>query len=67
MMELVGLSISVVFGFVPMLFLAGIIYWLDRYEKEPVALLGGVFGWGAVVAVIGALALQVAMGKGCWC
>jgi protease PrsW len=64
MMELVGFSISVLCGFVPMLFLAGIIYWLDRYEKEPVVLLGGVFGWGAVVAVIGALALQVAMGQG---
>jgi RsiW-degrading membrane proteinase PrsW (M82 family) len=47
-----------------MLFLAGIIYWLDRYEKEPRLLLGGVFGWGAIVAVIGALALQIFLGQG---
>ncbi len=58
-----GFFISVVFGFVPMLFLASIIYWLDRYEKEPASLLGGVFGWGAVVAVIGALILQIALGQ----
>ena len=46
-----------------MFFLAGIIYWLDRYEKEPKLLLGGVFGWGAIVAVIGALVLQIFLGQ----
>jgi RsiW-degrading membrane proteinase PrsW (M82 family) len=56
---LTGFLLSVLCGFVPLLFLAGIIYWLDRYEKEPGALLGGVFGWGAIVAVIGALVLQI--------
>ena len=38
------------FGFVPMLLLAAFVNWLDRYEKEPILLLGGVFLWGAVVA-----------------
>lgn len=47
-----------------MFFLAGIIYWLDRYEKEPKRLLLGVFAWGAVVAVIGALVMQLALGQG---
>lgn len=54
-----GFLLSLLCGFIPLLFLAGIIYWLDRYEKEPRALLGGVFGWGAVVAVVGALILQI--------
>jgi RsiW-degrading membrane proteinase PrsW (M82 family) len=54
-----GFVLSLLCGFVPMLFLAWIIYTLDRFEKEPMALLGGVFGWGAVVAVIGALILQI--------
>lgn len=54
-----GFLLSAFCGFVPMFFLAGIIYWLDRYEKEPKALLGGVFSWGAIVAVIGALILQI--------
>lgn len=56
---LTGFLLSLLCGFVPLLFLAGIIYWLDRYEKEPRALLGGVFGWGAIVAVVGALILQI--------
>lgn len=64
MNELVGFALALLFGFGPMLFLAGIIYWLDRYEKEPMLLLGGVFGWGAVVAVVGALGLQLVMGQG---
>jgi len=60
---LVGFFLSVICGFAPMFFLAGIIYWLDRYEKEPKLLLGGVFGWGAIVAVIGALLLQIILGR----
>ncbi len=60
---MVGFLLSVVCGFLPMFFLAGLIYWLDRYEKEPKLLLGGVFGWGAIVAVIGALILQIVLGQ----
>jgi protease PrsW len=64
MSSFVGFVLSVIFGFVPMFFLAAIIYWLDRYEKEPKILLGAVFGWGAIVAVIGALVLQIILGQG---
>ena len=32
--------------------------WLDRYEPEPLRLLGAAFGWGALVATAGALILQ---------
>lgn len=45
-----GLILSLLLGFLPMLFFAWILYWLDRYEKEPKILLGGIFFWGAVVA-----------------
>jgi protease PrsW len=62
--DVTGFILSVIFGFVPMFFLAAIIYWLDRYEKEPALLLGGVFGWGAIIAVIGALILQIILGQG---
>ena len=41
---------SIIFGIIPMLIYAWIIYWLDRYEKEPLVLIGGVFVWGAVFA-----------------
>jgi protease PrsW len=63
MAGLIGFFLSIICGFGPMLFLAGLIYWLDRYEKEPKLLLGGVFGWGAIVAVIGALVLQIVLGE----
>jgi RsiW-degrading membrane proteinase PrsW (M82 family) len=46
-----------------MFLLAAVLYWLDRYEKEPKLLLGGVFTWGAVVAVIGALIAQIILGE----
>ena len=62
-MDAMGLVLSIVLGFVPMFFLAGIMYWLDRYEKEPRWLLSGAFIWGAVIAVIGALVLQLAAGE----
>jgi protease PrsW len=58
-----GFFLSVFFGFVPMFFMAGVIYWLDPYEKEPKLLLGGMFGWGAIVAVLGALVLQIFLGE----
>ena len=45
-----GILASIFFGFVPMFLFAGFVYWIDRYEKEPKLLLGGVFIWGAVIA-----------------
>jgi len=45
-----GLLLSLINGFVPMLFFSWILYWLDRFEKEPGLLLGIVFTWGALVA-----------------
>lgn len=50
------------FGFVPMFFFAYIFYWLDRYEKEPLLLLGAVFLWGVVVAAGGAYILNTLFG-----
>lgn len=40
------------------------VYWLDRYEKEPKLLVGGVFIWGSTVAVIGALVIELIIGAG---
>ena len=45
-----GLLLSLFFGFASAFFFAWIIYWMDRYEKEPKVLLGAVFLWGAIVA-----------------
>jgi RsiW-degrading membrane proteinase PrsW (M82 family) len=45
-----GFLFSLFFGFIPVFIFAWILYWLDRYEKEPKVLLGAVFLWGAIVA-----------------
>jgi RsiW-degrading membrane proteinase PrsW (M82 family) len=46
-------------SFAPALACAALVYWLDRYEKEPRILLGAVFGWGALVAIAGAVVSQL--------
>ncbi len=59
-----GLPLSIFFGFVPMFIFAWFVYWLDRYEKEPALLLGGVFIWGAVVASGAAFLINTVLGVG---
>lgn len=59
-----GIFLSLVFGFIPMILFAWCIYWLDRYEKEPRALLGGVFTWGVIFAAGGAFLINTGLGLG---
>lgn len=59
-----ALIVSLFFGFVPMFLFAAFIYWLDRYEKEPKALLGAAFFWGMVIAAGGAFIINTAFGLG---
>jgi protease PrsW len=59
-----GFLLSLFFGFAPMLLFAYLIYWLDRYEREPVVLLGMVFTWGAVVAAGAAFIINTSLGIG---
>ena len=59
-----ALLVSFFFGFAPMLLFAWILYWLDRYEKEPKLLIGGVFLWGVVVAAGGAFIINTLLGLG---
>jgi len=58
------LLVSIFFGFVPMFLFAGFINWLDRYEKEPKALLGAAFMWGALIAGGGAYIINTVLGLG---
>ena len=59
-----GLIISGIIGFGTALVFAYVLYWLDRYEKEPLLLLGGVFLWGAVVAAGSAFLINTVLGLG---
>jgi protease PrsW len=59
-----GLIISGFIGFSTALLFATILYWLDRFEKEPVLLLGGVFLWGAIIAAGSAFMINTILGIG---
>lgn len=54
--------ISIVAGIVPMVLYAVALYWLDRYEKEPLLLIGAAFLWGFVPAAIFSLITQLVLG-----
>lgn len=61
---LIGVLLCIALGFLPMFFFAWIVYWADRYEKEPKLLLGAVFIWGAIVAAAGAFIINTVLGLG---
>ncbi len=58
------LLVSLFFGFAPMFLFAYILYWTDRYEREPKMLLGAVFFWGVAIAAGGAFIVNTALGMG---
>jgi len=61
---ILGIILSVLLGFIPMLVFAYVVFWTDRYEKEPALLLGGVFIWGAIVAAGAAFIINSFLGLG---
>ena len=46
-------------SFAPMFLYACILWWFDRYEKEPLPLLVAAFLWGAVPSIILALIFEI--------
>jgi RsiW-degrading membrane proteinase PrsW (M82 family) len=60
----VGFLASLIIGFGTAFLFAYVLYWLDRYEKEPLLLLGGVFLWGAVIAAGSAFIINTTLGLG---
>src|SRR3990172_3368412 len=61
---MMALLASLFFGFVPTFLFAAFVYWLDRYEKEPMVLLGAAFFWGVIVAAGGAFIINTMFGVG---
>lgn len=51
---MLAFAVAFLLSFIPMWLYAYIVYWLDRFEREPKKLLVVVFLWGALVATIGA-------------
>jgi RsiW-degrading membrane proteinase PrsW (M82 family) len=54
-----GAVIALLAGMLPALLYVGLLYWADRYEKEPKAMLAAAFFWGAVPAVLVAVAARL--------
>lgn len=52
---------SVLCAAVPMVGLLALVWWLDRYDREPVWLIAAVFTWGAVGAIALALPASLAV------
>lgn len=50
---MIPLLASVVAGMVPMVTFLCVIWWLDRYDREPFWLVAAVFTWGAIFAAGG--------------
>jgi RsiW-degrading membrane proteinase PrsW (M82 family) len=58
-MTLLNVLIAITAGIAPMMVYALIVWWFDRYEKEPWPLLVGVFVWGAVPSILLALIAEL--------
>ena len=56
---LIGIVLIFIAGIVPMVVYALVLWWFDRYEKEPLPLLFAAFVWGAIPAIIFSLVAQV--------
>ena len=52
------LTLSLIAALIPTLFFVGIVYWVDRYEKEPTWLLSATFLWGAIPSIVAAFILN---------
>ena len=50
---MVILVLSIIAATVPMLGALATVWWLDRYNREPIPLVAAVFAWGAIFAVLG--------------
>ena len=65
-MDIVALIAALVLSFGFGLLFAALLYWLDRYEKEPALLLGGVFLWGATVSAGMSFVINTVLGLGAY-
>jgi len=55
------LILSVVVGVATTALYISLVWWLDRYEKEPLSLAAAVFFWGAIPAVVLSLVAELVL------
>ena len=61
MAVLLGILLVLGVGILPMIVYALILWWFDRYEKEPLGLVIAAFTWGAVPAIIFSLIAELVL------
>jgi RsiW-degrading membrane proteinase PrsW (M82 family) len=61
-----GFGLALALSFVSAFLCACLLYWMDRYEKEPKRLLVGVFVWGAVFATLASGVAQLVLQGFTW-
>jgi RsiW-degrading membrane proteinase PrsW (M82 family) len=54
-----GIAISLLAGLLPTIVYMGVLYWSDRYEKEPLSLLAAALLWGAIPALFVAVVVHI--------
>ncbi len=54
-----GVLISLLAGLLPTALYVGVLYWADRYEKEPKRIVAAAFLWGAIPALLVAIAVRI--------
>lgn len=54
-----GILVALLCSLVPTFVFISVLYWVDLYEKEPVAMLAAALMWGAIPAVVLALVLEL--------
>ena len=59
---ILGLLLSILAAVIPTAIWASLVWWCDRYEREPIPLLVASFVWGALPAVLLALLFEALFG-----
>ena len=55
------ITVATLGALIPTVFYVAVVWWLDRYEKEPLPLLALAFLWGAIPAAIFSVLLELAL------
>lgn len=58
---LLGIILSTLIGLVTTALYVALLWWLDRYEKEPLGLAVAAFLWGAIPAIILSLVVELVL------
>ena len=59
MIQILMLIIALLAAIIPIVMFLLIIWWLDRYEREPLWMVGATFGWGAVGGALLAILFSI--------